>query len=473
MPVRGTSALRNACAMILFSAMLLYASLDRGIIQGIVADPQGAVLPGAEVVVTNIATNVKAALKTNSEGFYVAAELVPGDYSVHVLATGFAPINITGIVVKAGVTSTVGAQLQLGAVMQSVSVSADAPLIQTGASNFSTTLEERYVQSIPLQGRDIQSLIQLIPGVTQSAGPSAAIFGFNSEFGGFPDPLHIVGSTVSANGGQGGANEWYLDGTPNISSLAGNVVVNPSPDAVAEFNVVDNGLAAEWGRTSGAVVNIALKSGTNVPHGDIYEFNQNSYFSATNPFARRDAEGRPFLQPRVNWNDFGGTFGGPVYLPHIYNGRNRTFFFISWDTAMLSENKPTILTVPLPQEKLGNFTGDPRFAAVCGANGATNCLYDAYSTTGPDANGQFHRTPFSTPVIPSSRIDPLAGFYLSSYPSPNRLASLYKRRGDEAAAAAELRNFEQTRNQPSWRGSGLARPLDMEAGTDDAGADNQ
>jgi len=111
--------------------------------------------------------------------------------------------------------------------------------------------------------------------------------------------------------------------------------------------------------------------------------------------------------------------GGPVYFPHLYNGKNRTFFFASWDVFLLHENKPTILTVPLPAERNGDFTGDPRFAAVCGANGATNCLYDPYSTTGPDANGQFHRTPFLMPVIPAGRIDPLAAFYLASYPNPN------------------------------------------------------
>jgi hypothetical protein len=128
---------------------------------------------------------------------------------------------------------------------------------------------------------------------------------------------------------------------------------------------VDNGLAPEYGRTSGAVVNVVLKSGTNQVHGDTYEFNRNSYFNATNPFARRDASGRPFLQPAINYNDFGGTLGGPVYFPHLYNGKNRTFFFASWDISMLHENKPTILTVPQPNETAGNFLGDPRFDAVC------------------------------------------------------------------------------------------------------------
>jgi len=400
-------------------ASCLQASIDRGAIQGTVTDAQGGVVPQARVSVTNLDTNVETNLATNSSGFYLASELVPGKYLVRITAQGFSVLETSNVRVTAGVTTTVDATLRVGATSQRVEVTAAPPLVEGTPSNFTTPLQQVYIQDVPLPGRDIQALVQLIPGVTQSAGPSGAIFGFNSQFGGFPDPLHIVGSNVSANGGQGGANVWFLDGSPNTSSFAGNVVVNPSPDAVSEFNVVDNGLAAEWGRTSGAVANVVLKSGTNSLHGNIYEFNRNSYFSATNPFARRDAQGRPFLQPHVNMNDFGGTLGGPVYLPRIYNGKNRTFFFVSYDVSLLHENKPTILTVPLASEKRGDFTGDPRFAPVCGVNGATNCIYDPYTTTGPDANGTFHRTPFNTPVIPANRIDPLASYYLSSYPDPN------------------------------------------------------
>lgn len=400
-------------------AIPLLGSIDRGAIRGTVADQSGAAVPGARVVVKNQATNVQLNLTTNPVGFYLAPELVPGKYSIHVLAVGFSPIGINDILVTAGVTTTVDVQLKVGTATQTIQVTATAPLADSSSSNFTTSLATDYVQDIPLPGHDIQALIQLIPGMTQSAGPSGALFGFDSQYGGFPDPLHLVGSMVSANGSQAGANAWYLDGSLNAVVGAENVAVNPSPDSVAEFNVVDNGLAAEYGRTSGAVVNVVLKSGTNNVHGDFYEFNRNSYFNATNPFARRDAQGRPLLQPGINFNNFGGTLGGPVYLPELYNGKNKTFFFVSWDISMLHENKPTILTVPLANEKLGNFTGDPRFAPVCGVNGATNCLYNPYTTTGPDAEGLFHRVAFPTPVIPSNMIDPLAAWYVSTYPDPN------------------------------------------------------
>jgi len=422
---RVLGILASVAATLLFS-ILTFASLDRGQIQGTVTDPQGGVVPGVDVLVTNVNTGVQVRLKTNSTGFYLAQELVPGKYTVHVGASGFSPEEITGLTVTAGTTTTADSALRVGATTQTVEVKGENPLVETTPSNFTTSLDRTYIENMPLQGRDIQTLVQLIPGVIQSAGPSGANFGFNSQFGGFPDPLHLVGSSISANGGQAGANAWYLEGVTNGTVGAQAVVVNPSPDAVSEFNFIDNGLAAEYGSTSGAVVNVVLKSGTNKLHGDIYEFNRNSYFNATNPFAQRDASGKPYLQPAVNYNDFGGTLGGPVYLPGVYNGKKRTFFFASWDISLLHQRQNSLLTVPIAAERNGDYTADPRFAHNCGPNypGVTNCLYDPLTTTGPDVNGNFHRTPFPTPVIPLNRMDSLAKFYVSSFPNPNYLDPL-------------------------------------------------
>ncbi len=406
---------------LLLLAGLMNAAIDRGNIQGLVTDEQNAVIPGARVVVRNVATGIEVTLRTNNAGVYVATELVPGPYTIHVEGTGFNTVDITGVSVSANITMTHDIIMRVGATSQAVTVTSETRAIEDSPANFTTaSLDSHTINDLPLVGRDIQTLVQLVPGITQSSGPSGSVFGFNSQFGGFPDPLHLVGSTVSANGGQGGANAWYLDGSLNAALGAENTVVNPSQDAVEEFNVINNGLAAEWGRTSGAVFNIVLKSGTNKVHGDVYEFNRNSAFSATNPFARRDSAGNPLLQPRVNFNNMGGTLGGPVVLPRIYNGKNRTFFFISYEASLLHETIGRILTVPIGAERLGDFRGDPRLASNCAAgSGNTNCIYDPYSTTGPDANGQYHRTAFPTPVIPASRIDPTAAFYASSYPSAN------------------------------------------------------
>ena len=186
-----------------------------------------------------------------------------------------------------------------------------------------------------------------------------------------------------------------------------------------EFNLVQNNLAAEYGRTSGMVVNVVLKSGTNNLHGSVYGTNRNSVFSASNPFARRDAEGTPLLKPWSNWNNFGGTFGGPVYIPGVYDGRNRTFFFVSAEMSFLHAKQNKILTVPLPNEKRGDFRGDPRYTDTCDVvNNPGQCIYDPATTEG--SAGSYTRQPFATPVIPENRIDPLAKIsHLDSIPNPN------------------------------------------------------
>lgn len=408
----------RAAALLASAGGICHAAIDRGAIQGTATDPQAAVVPNVVVEVTNTATNVTQTARTNQSGFYAVSELVPGPYTVRFRAQGFAPVEFTNIELKAGTKVTVDGVLSVGNVAETINVRAEAPVIESTASNFSTNVQTKLLQEVPLVGRDIQTLVQLLPGVTQSVGPSGSVFGFDSQFGGFPDPTHIVGSGISVNGSQGGANAWYLDGTLNATLGPESVVVNPSPDAVAEFNIVNNGLAAEWSRTSGAVMNVVLKSGTNGFHGNAYEFNRNSHFSASNPFQRRDAQGRTFLSPSVNFNDFGGTLGGPIR-------RNKTFFFTSWETSFLHETKPRIYTVPTAKNRLGDFSDRPDLAQACNpAGGVTNCLYDPYSTTGPDANGLYHRMPFATPVIPASRVDPLARFYADSFPIPNFLDPL-------------------------------------------------
>src|SRR5215469_6157757 len=366
------------------------AAIDRGAIQGTVTDAQAASVAKARVEVTNTATGVTMNTLTNDTGFYAVAELVPGIYTVRFQSQGFGTLELSKIEVKAGTTITVDGSMKVGQLAETVNVQAQAPLVEETASNFSVEVQPQILDQVPIVGRDIQTLVQLLPGVTQSTGPSGSVFGFNSQFGGFPDPTHIVGSGISVNGSQGGANAWYLDGTLNAILGPESVVVNPAPDAVSEFAMVNNGLAAEWSRSSGAVINVVLKSGSNQFHGDAYTFNRNSFFSASNPFQRRDVNGNEFLAPHYNFNDFGGTLGGPIR-------KNKTFFFTSWETSFLHELLPRIYTTPTAQERAGNFTDRPDLATACGP-GVTNCLYDPLTTTQDPATGLYHRTPFPKPI---------------------------------------------------------------------------
>ena len=212
-----------------------YAQLNRGILEGTVTDPQGAAVPGVKVTVTAVDTNVVLPTTTNNVGYYRVVDLVPGKYQVHVEAAGFSPLDLTDIMVSPGQTFRQDAILKLGAARQTIEVSAAAAAIQTAPTDFATTVGTNAISEIPLQGRDLQQLVFLVPGVAAN-GPPGSSFGFNSQYGTFPDPTHLQGSDVSVNGGIGGTNAWYLDGNLNLSGGAESVVVNPSPDAVDEFN---------------------------------------------------------------------------------------------------------------------------------------------------------------------------------------------------------------------------------------------
>jgi hypothetical protein len=423
--------------VLLCSAAAQAQLLNRGAIEGTTTDPQGGLVPGVEVTITSVDTALSQIAKTNTSGYYRVVDLIPGKYRAHFEARGFAPVDVTEIELPAGEVIKIDASLKLGTTRELVRVTAEAPLLETSASNFSTSLETRTVQEMPMQGRDLQQLIYLMPGVNPVSGPPGSNFGFNSEFGTFPDPTHVLGSDLSVNGGQGGANAWYLDGNLNLSSLAENIAVDPSPDAVQEFQAITNAFAAEYSRTGGAVFNVVLKSGSNTVHGNIYEFLRNDATNARNPFTSIDALGNIIKDRQLRFNNFGGTLGGPVYLPHIYNGRNRTFFFFSWDVQRLNLlSNRAVFTVPTAKMQRGDFSEDP--------NVVSNGLWNPYSTIGPDQNGIFQRTAIGTPAasdpdgclathveasggsscsfatqIPTNTLDPTAMFFMKSFPAPN------------------------------------------------------
>jgi len=440
---RKTATVLVACVLALSAGPVLWAQLNRGVLEGVVADAQGAVVPGVDVTVTSVERNETQTVKTNSAGYYRVEALIPGKYRAHFVAAGFSPLDLVDIEISAGQVIRQDATLKIGAVLQQVEVTAAPSLVETSASNFSTTIGSSTVDEIPLQGRDLQQLVFLFPGVNSTAGPPGSNFGFNSSYGTFPDPTHGLGSDLSVNGGQGGANSWYLDGNLNLSGLLENMAVDPSPDSVSEFQVIGEAFAAEYGRTGGAAFNVVLKSGTNNLHGDIYEYARNDATNARNPFTSIDTQGHVIKSRQLRFNDFGGTLGGPVRIPHIYNGKDKTFFFFSWDTTILHLLGTQTYTVPSNLMRTGDFSEDP--------NTALYGLWDPFSTVGPDAQGLFDRTAFGTPVagfangctasvidanpgvatcnfatkLPSNRLDPIAMFYMNSFPAPNYISPLH------------------------------------------------
>ena len=271
----GNNQLRSTF-LIFALATCSWGQLERSSVEGTITDASGAAVVGASVTVTAQSTNVSSPTVTNQSGYFQVIGLLPGKYSIRVQSAGFAAVESQNVEATAGQLVRFDAVLQVGTTQQSVEVNASSPLLETSASNFSTTVSQKTIDDTPLQGRDLQQLVYLMPGVANVAGPPGSNFGFNSQYGSFPDPSNAQGSDISVNGGQGGANVWYIDGSLNTSGLTENTNVNPSPDAVSEFQAVTNGFSSQYGRTGGGVFNVVLKSGTNQPHGDFYEYFRNS-----------------------------------------------------------------------------------------------------------------------------------------------------------------------------------------------------
>jgi hypothetical protein len=370
------------------------AQQGTGGIYGTVTDPSGAPIAGAPVTVTNVATNVLTRATTDERGTYVFPRLPVGDYSVSAEQRGFKTLLRTGVVLQVDQLAEVNLQLQLGDVGERIEVSADAPLVNTTNATVGDVIENRRIAELPLNGRNVLALMYLSPDTKAQAGTS-----------GFGDRGTAL-SNVSINGGPSSINSFLLDGGTNNQAFLQDLNVNPTVDAVEEFKVQSGVMPAEFGFTLGGVVNMVTKSGTNSPHGTAYEFVRNNDFDARNTFA---AGITPY-----RYNQYGGAFGGPVFIPKAYDGRDRSFFFFNIEHWQYSYANSIITSVPTAAQRTGDFSG------LYSATGALIPIYDPASTAvNPNGTG-YVRTAFPGNVIPSSQLDPVSQKFLSYLPMPNR-----------------------------------------------------
>src|SRR5580693_2705413 len=335
--VRYARAAIVACLlwMALVSPGSLFAQIDTGGITGTVTDPSGAVVAGAMITLTNTATSVSLTTRSTSTGTYSFAAVRPGSYSLEAEAPGFEKFLDNGLQIHVQMTLTLDVHFVTGAVSQQVVVTASAPLLQGENAALGQTITIQAVNDLPLQTRDWASLAQL------SAGVATAPVG---------NPSSDSGATSSAYFSVDGVNlrqnDFRLNGiNDNIevyggSSVGSNAAITPPPDAIQEFKLQNGNFNAEFGHSTGGVINAALKSGTNNLHGDVWEYFRNTDLDANIFFAN----GQPV--PGYHQNQFGATLGGPVYIPKIYNGRNRTFFFVDYQGDRLVTPAPATSTVP-------------------------------------------------------------------------------------------------------------------------------
>jgi hypothetical protein len=391
-----------AAAMSCALAAPLGAQETGGSIAGTVSDAQSAALPGVAVTLRNEATNAVTSTVTNADGAYVLPFVPIGRYALTVALSGFATSKREGIEVRVGDRLRLDLQMQLGAITEEVTVRSEPPLLDTSTANRGQVIEREQVADLPLLGRNPFSLAQLSPGVQYT--PALASRSNRPFDNGGMDNFQI-------SGGRAFTNEFLLDGVPNTgteTTQPNNLSFVPSPDATAEFKVQTSIYDAQYGRTGGGVVNVVLKSGTNQFHGNVYNYYRDEKLNANTFDANRTGVSKAGLY----WNQPGVTVDGPVRIPGLYNGTNKTFFMYNWEQIRSEVPFPQVYTVPSALERQGDFSQTRT------SGGQPVIVYDPLTTR--LVNGQWVRDPFPGNVIPANRIDPVALSLLQRVPMPNQ-----------------------------------------------------
>jgi Carboxypeptidase regulatory-like domain/TonB dependent receptor len=430
MCISASHFLTRTCVVLLFlfSVTASWAQKDAGAIVGVVHDPSGAVVGGARVTVEDIERGQSFTTTTSESGEYVASPLRVGRYVVTVERTGFKKAVSSPVDLSVQDRVAVNITLQVGLITEQVVVTGTAPLLQTETSELGQVVDSKRVANLPLNGRNFAQLALL------SAGTAPSEPGARDE-GGFG---------FSANGARSLQNNFLLDGVDNNSNLPDllnetNFVIQPPVEALEEFKVQSNAYSAEFGRGNGAIINAVIKSGKNQLHGSIWEFLRNDKLDARNFFDDPTKPTPPFKQ-----NQFGGTFGGPIYIPGFYDGRNRSFFFVDYEGLHIRQAQTQTALVPSQDERNGNFTEILTDEPVLNANGSPvlDCsgsptfageIFDTRLTQASDTNDTgFCGVPFTVngalnmiPATPNQAgggfLDPLALRLAALYPPPGVL----------------------------------------------------
>lgn len=406
MPISGNQHRLGALFAVALFAASGSAQERTASVTGVVRDPSGAAVPDAKITVRNTQTGIKRVVKTSGDGNYTVTLLDPGTYDTLVEHAGFASIQRSGIVLHVNDDVRIDYSLKLGQVSEVVDVHEEAPLLRTTDASLGQVVDNQKVTSLPLNGRSSFRLVELTPGYIPTPGASG-------QFGDIPVNT-TWDSNFSINGGQGYSNEIMIDGAPSTTGFFDQITTMPSVDALVEFKVQSNSMSAEFGHTGGGVLNVTTKSGTNVLHGTLFEFLRNSVLGANDYF--NNLAGSPRVAFKMN--QFGGSIGGPVVLPKVYNGKNRTFFFFNYEGTRWRRGAVFITTVPTAAERKGDFSHDVTNA------GQLVAVYDPTSTVpNPSQAGQYVRTAFPGNIIPPSRINTIGANIASYYPMPDTVGS--------------------------------------------------
>ena len=392
----------------------------RGTISGVVTDPSGAVVPGAHVVVKEIHTGTTNVSKSDSAGEYVVPFLLPGDYLITVTMPGFETVKRGGITLQSQEHPIVNMTLTVGQASTTVTVTSAAPLIDQANASVGQVISTESVADLPLNGRTPAVLTELSVGVISTAAPQL-VHPFDNN----------AGNSWSIGGTPNQISEVLLDGSPDLT-LLGALAYSPSEDTVSEVSIRPFDTDASFGHTIGGVINQVTKSGTNRLHGTVYEFSQISNLDANTYFDDRSNPVTPL--PVTHFNQYGLTVGGPVFIPKLFNGINKLFFFFAYEGLKDSQPATTTTTVPTAAEETGDFS--QTLTAGCSSTGytvnATTGMATCNSTGLNDPNQLFNpftattsgvnvvRTPIrNNQLATAGAINPVAAAFLKLFPAPN------------------------------------------------------
>lgn len=360
------------------------AQVSTASISGIVHDPTGARIPKAKVVLRNLGTSVEHTTISNSSGVYSFFNINPGEYSITVKAPGFRSKQIPNLTLTVSQAATINFSLVVGSTNSTVTVQGVNPELKTSSASLGTVISSKQVNELPLNGRNFTELLALTPGVSPVSTGQNASGWLSSAANGSTQLFPEVN-------GQSSRSDFFLtDGLFNYGEFISTYAVPPIIDAIQEFKVVSHTDDAQFGGVLGGVIDVSTKSGTNHLHGSAWEYTRNAVLDAKGNYFDPTVPKTPFHQ-----NQFGGSIGGPVWIPKLYNGKNRTFFFGAYQGFRFYQVSDTPLRVPTAAELSGNFSSYP------------TKIYNPF-TFRPDPNhpGQYIGDPFPGNQIPASLLQP-------------------------------------------------------------------
>jgi hypothetical protein len=418
---RSTFQLKSISLLLLVSIFVITAKAQTATatLKGVIDDSTGQVLAGTTVTLTYVATGLKKSFTTNSNGQYTFTFLEPGTYIVEVQAPGFKNYRQSNIKLEVGQTAELNVSMAVGAIAETVDITAAALLLDSATSSLGGVIDRQRVDALPLNGRSVLQLAQLEPGVNVSTTARGA------------NPDLTANGEISVSGGRTSTNEVLVDGMILTNKGDNRIALKPSTDSIQEFRILTSAYSAEYGRTGGGALNFSTRSGSNEFHGTLWEYLRNDAFDARSFFVNANPRG---VKEKLRFNQYGGNFGGPVYLPRFADGKpafrknNKLFFFFNYEALRITQTQQRQSTVPTALMRTGNFS------ELLGAQIPGVTVRDTRGNLIPARIGQIYvpgavvaagqpgagsRIAFADNIIPAASINPVGLAALSYFPLPN------------------------------------------------------